>query len=188
MSNDGLNFTRFQKTPILERTNAELSLRSAPTVLLENGMFHMWYVADHGWKTINSEIFKNKQLPQYCLKYACSKDGINWDANKEPIFLPQKDEFGFGRPFIFKDDQRFLLFYSVRRENTSYRIGFAESIDLKDWVRKDDQIGIEVSQQGWDSEMICYPAVISVKGKVFLFYNGNNNGETGFGVAELIEE
>jgi hypothetical protein len=49
----------------------------------------------------------------------------------------------------------------------------------------DDRIGIDVSSTGWDSEMICYPAVITVKGRTFLFYNGNNNGETGFGVAEL---
>ena len=45
---------------------------------------------------------------------------------------------------------------------------------------------IDVSPTGWDAEMICYPAVINVKGKTYLFYNGNNNGETGFGVAELI--
>jgi hypothetical protein len=33
--------------------------------------------------------------------------------------------------------------------------------------------------------MICYPAVIKIYDKTYLFYNGNNNGKTGFGYAEL---
>jgi hypothetical protein len=34
--------------------------------------------------------------------------------------------------------------------------------------------------------MVCYPAVVQVKGQTYLFYNGNNNGETGFGAAQLV--
>ncbi|MFQ5751293.1 MAG: hypothetical protein ACE5HI_04785, partial [bacterium] len=65
------------------------------------------------------------------------------------------------------------------------RIGYAESENGLDWIRKDEEVGIEVSDEGWDSEMICYPAVISVNGTTYMFYNGNNNGETGFGYAQL---
>ena len=46
----------------------------------------------------------------------------------------------------------------------------------------------DVSASGWDSDMTCYPSIITVKEKTYMFYNGNNNGETGFGYAELIEE
>jgi hypothetical protein len=79
------------------------------------------------------------------------------------------------------------MFYSVRYIDKLYRIGYAESIDGINWIRKDNEIDIDVSQEGWDSEMICYPSVISVKEKTYLFYNGNNNGETGFGYAEILE-
>ncbi|MEP5069850.1 MAG: hypothetical protein ABJQ96_04225, partial [Crocinitomicaceae bacterium] len=65
--------------------------------------------------------------------------------------------------------------------------GYAESLDGIEWERKDREVGIDVSEAGWDSEMVCFPSVIKVKDKTFMFYNGNNNGKTGFGVAELIE-
>ncbi|WP_254695037.1 hypothetical protein [Leisingera sp. NJS201] len=36
----------------------------------------------------------------------------------------------------------------------------------------------------WDGEMTCYPARIdTTQGRSFLFYNGNNMGATGVGVA-----
>jgi hypothetical protein len=47
---------------------------------------------------------------------------------------------------------------------------------------------LALSNKGWDSEMMAYPAFIRVNGKGILFYNGNNYGYGGFGYAELIEE
>ena len=41
---------------------------------------------------------------------------------------------------------------------------------------------------GWDSKMICYAAVIDVKGQRLMFYNGNRHGESGFGVAVLEQD
>jgi len=42
-----------------------------------------------------------------------------------------------------------------------------------------------VSADGWDSEMIAYSAVVPYRDRVYLFYNGNNCGRTGFGYAVL---
>ena len=188
-STDGHHFERWARVPVLERNDKELDLRSAPAVFYEDEMFKMWYVAGMGWENIEGDVHKNRLMPVYQLKYGESKDGIKWEIEDKPIFKQERDEFGFGRPFIFKkEDGTYQLFYSVRRKTKSYRIGFAESQDGKSWIRKDGEVGIDVSESGWDSEMICYPAVIAVEGKTFLFYNGNKNGETGFGVAELINE
>ena len=49
----------------------------------------------------------------------------------------------------------------------------------------DDQVGIDVSPSGWDSEMIEYSSIWRHAGRTYLFYNGNNCGETGFGCAVL---
>ena len=47
-------------------------------------------------------------------------------------------------------------------------------------------MGISQSQAGaWDSEMICFPYIQATKYGTYMFYNGNNNGETGFGAAVL---
>ena len=46
---------------------------------------------------------------------------------------------------------------------------------------------IDVSNDGWDSEMICYPYVFDHKGKRYMLYNGNDYGKKGFGLAILIK-
>jgi hypothetical protein len=77
------------------------------------------------------------------------------------------------------------MFFASRTRSKGYRLRYAESTDGLNWTRKDDEIGIDVSESGWDFEMISYPSVVKYKNKVYLFYNGNNLGETGFGYAEL---
>ena len=67
-------------------------------------------------------------------------------------------------------------------------MGYAESYDLVNWIRDDSKAGIEASNEGWDSEMVCYPHVVEVEGKYFMFYCGNGFGQGGFGYAELIVE
>lgn len=188
ISNDLITFTRLKNTPILERTNDELSLRSAPSVIRLRDKFYMVYVSDFGWQAIEGGLFNGKSMPAYCLRSAVSQDGINWNENLSPIVYPANvDEFGFGRPYLYNEGDVYYLFYSIRRKSVSYRIGYAVSTDnCKTWIRKDKIEGLDISPSGWDSEMICYGAPLKVKGKTFLFYNGNNNGETGFGYAELI--
>jgi hypothetical protein len=77
------------------------------------------------------------------------------------------------------------MFYSSRTRSKGYRIGYAESVDGENWTRRDEEIGIDVSEDGWDSQMLAYACVVRHKEKVYMFYNGNNYGETGFGYAEL---
>lgn len=182
---DGTKFHRVQNTPVLERTNEELSLRSAPSLIVEDNIYKMIYVADHGWKDINSELYNGKKMPLYSLKYAESLDGKDWQVHQKPCLIPVGDEFGFGRPYLVKENSIYKLFYSIRSINKSYRLGYSESLDCMNWTRKDVDMQIDVSEFGWDSEMICYPAVIKINNKTYLFYNGNNNGKTGFGYAEL---
>ena len=52
-------------------------------------------------------------------------------------------------------------------------------------TRKDEEIGIDVSESGWDSQMQAYPAVLRCRDRVYLFYNGNDYGRDGFGYAIL---
>ena len=66
-----------------------------------------------------------------------------------------------------------------------YRIGYAYSQSGKIWDLHLDEVGIDVSPNGWDSEMIEYPFVFDHKGQRYMLYNGNDNGRTGFGFAVL---
>jgi hypothetical protein len=75
------------------------------------------------------------------------------------------------------------MWYSVRTVSKGYRLGYARSVDGRRFVRADTEVGIDVSPDGWDSRMLCFGYVIDTKWGRYMFYNGNNYGETGFGVA-----
>jgi predicted GH43/DUF377 family glycosyl hydrolase len=78
------------------------------------------------------------------------------------------------------------MWYSYR--GRSYRIGYAESDNGIEWVRKDEEVGIDVSESGWDSEMIEYPYIFDHEGQRYMLYNGNGYGRTGIGLAVLEEK
>ena len=100
------------------------------------------------------------------------------------------DEHGFGRPWVVKrGPEDYQMFYSVRRRSlAAYRLGYAESTDGINWMRKDCEMGLDVSAGEFDSDAIMYSAVISVGDKTYCFYNGNNFGEKGFAIAELVSD
>lgn len=181
--------SRIQKNPILERNDEELWIRSAPTILKTPEGYRMWYVSANRWEKMDDGIFADRLMPVYTVRQAFSNDGIHWEVLKQSAIEPQnRDEFGFGRPWVCYFDNNFHMWYSVRRRTVPYRIGYARSNDGIAWERKDDSVGIDISAVGWDSEMICYPAVIATNYGTYMFYNGNKNGEVGFGVARLLGE
>jgi len=184
MSEDGgETFGRYSKVPVLDRSHDELFVRTAAYVTATKGLFRMWYVAGSKWVEV-----RGKQVPSYDLRYLESKDGFSWGRRGAICLeLSAEGEFGFGRPFVIKEGSLYRMWYSVRTVSKGYRLGYAESRDGLHWKRKDNEAGIDVSESGWDSEMICFSNIIDVGDKRFMFYNGNNYGETGFGVAVLEE-
>jgi hypothetical protein len=179
--NGGESFQRIIITPILERSDSELYFRCGPFVMQDEDRFKLWYVAGSSWIEIDG-----KMMPVYTINYLESSDGICWgDKGKVCIDIASEDEHGFGRPYVIKEDGFYRMFFSIRKKHKGYRLGYAESVDGIAWIRKDDEVGIDVSEEGWDSEMICYSAIVKYNEKVYMFYNGNEFGKTGFGYAEL---
>jgi predicted GH43/DUF377 family glycosyl hydrolase len=180
-SDGGDTFQRVRRVPILERSDAELLNRTSTFVVRVEDRFRMWYAGGSAWTDVGG-----KQLPVYNLRYLESADGIHWpDEGRICIDFANADEHAFGRPWVIQDDSLYRMFYSVRTRSQGYRIGYAESIDGIEWVRKDDEVGIDVSPEGWDSESIAYASVFRHQGVTTLFYNGNQLGRTGFGYATL---
>ncbi|MCX6355552.1 MAG: hypothetical protein NTZ78_11720 [Candidatus Aureabacteria bacterium] len=180
-SDNGMSFKRLQRTPILERSDKELYFRCASFVLLENDVFRMWYVAGSKWIEIDG-----KKKPVYTINYLESKDGIHWpQEGRVCIGIIRDEEHGFGRPYVIRDGQVYKMFYSIRVKGKGYRLGYAESGDGVEWVRRDEETGIDASEDGWDSEMICYSCILDIHGKRYMLYNGNGFGATGFGYAVL---
>lgn len=183
-SDNGKTFIKYGNAPIIDRTKDFPVSFAAPTVIPDNGIYKMWLWIGKSWTEINKKKYIKANIG-----YAESKDGYKWEIISDTcIVINETAEFSVGRPSVIHENNLFKMWYSVRYIDKLYRLGYAESKDGINWIRKDDEVGIDVSETGWDSEMICYPAVIKVKDKTYLFYNGNNNGETGFGYAELTED
>lgn len=175
----GQTYQRISPAPILDRNTVDPYLTASPCVLHEPGIWRMWYVSGTGW-----EIKDSRPRHRYHIKYAESADGIHWDREGIVcIDYQSREEYAIARPCVMKSGEIYKMWYSCRGD--SYRIGYAESFDGIKWTRKDNESGIDVSASGWDSEMVAYPYVFEHRGVHYMFYNGNDYGRTGIGLAVL---
>jgi hypothetical protein len=184
VSNDGgKNYERISDGPMLERNVIDPFLTASPCILVENGIWRMWYVSCTGWDMKNGA-----PRHRYHIKYCESADGITW--NREGIVCidyRDDDEYAISRPCVIKEaDGIYKMWYSYR--GRFYKIGYAESKNGIKWERRDDESGIDLSDCGWDSEMIEYPFVFDYSGNRYMLYNGNGYGKTGIGLAVLVDK
>lgn len=175
----GESFSRISPAPVVERGPHDPFLTTSPWVLVEDGLWRLWYASGTGWS-------RDDKGPHhtYKIKYAESDDGISWRRRGITcIDFADEGEYAIARPCVVKDGAVYRMWYSYRCD--AYRIGYAESRDGIEWERKDAEVGIDVSEGGWDSEMIEYPCVFDYDGTRYMLYNGNGYGETGIGLAVL---
>ncbi len=187
----GKTFKKVSSGPIMDRSIVDPIGVSTQFVMVEDGIWKAWYTSYTKWETINGI-----PEPFYHIKYAESKDGINWMTNGTVcIDYKTEDEAAIAVPAVIKENSLYKMWYCFRcasdyltNRHKSYRIGYAESEDGINWARKDNIVGIDISEKGWDSIMITYPCVYRHKDKTYMIYNGNGFGKTGFGYAVLEEE
>lgn len=179
---DGHTFTKYSCGPILDRGIYDPHFVGTSCILRENNTWRMWYLSCVRW-----EFEGGKPKHFYHIKYAESENGIEWKRNGTIcIDFNSEDEYAISRPCVVKDDNVYRMWYSYR--GRSYRIGYAESSDGLQWERKDREVGIDVSESGWDSEMIEYPFVFDHGKERYMLYNGNGYGQSGIGLAVLARE
>jgi hypothetical protein len=175
----GRTFYRTSPAPILGRSAVDPYLTASPCVLVEEGLWCMWYISCVRW-----ELLEGGPRHHYHIRYAESTGGREWRrAGHVCLDFAGAEEYAFGRPCVLKDGLVYKMWYCYR--GASYRIGYAESGDRLHWTRRDGDVGIDVAEYGWDSEMIAYPYVFDHRGSRFMLYNGNGYGRTGFGLAVL---
>lgn len=170
---------RLGEGPMMTRTLQEPYSCASPFVMYDGGGYKMWYASMDKWENTQGEP---KHF--YNIKFASSADGVVWERNADvAIDYQTSEEYAFGRPYVAIEDGLFKMWYPFRGLN--YQLGYAESHNGVDWERKDHLVGISVSKQGWDSEMIEYPFIFGVGNDRYLLYNGNGYGASGIGLAVL---
>lgn len=175
-------FKKMFAGPILDRSRFDpCFVASCHVVPISDSLLVMYYLSGLKWQWT-----ANGWKHFYHIKIASSIDGINWHREgKIAIDFKYPEEYAISCPRILFEDAKFRMWYSYRGGPVSekYRIGYAESIDGYDWCRKDDHIKLDVSEEGWDSEMLCYPYIFKFDGNLYMLYNGNNYGGSGVGLA-----
>ena len=186
-SNYGETFTKLGSGPILSYSPDEPFVLSGPKIRRFNDVWYLWYIAGRKWK-----IVKGKAEPVYKIRMATSSNGIHWSkVGKDLIESRIEEDEAQASPDVFYANGSYHMFFcyryssDYRSKKNGYRIGYASSANLTDWRRDDSKAGIDISEEGWDSEMISYPHVFELDGKIYMAYLGNQVGRYGFGLALL---
>jgi hypothetical protein len=173
--------------PVLSYSINEPFVLSGPKIRQYNNTYYLFYIAGRKWIENNG-----KPEPVYKIRMAHSIDGLNWTKNDTDLIESKLEENeAQASPDVFFHNNKYHMFFcyryglDFRGKEKGYRIGYASSDDLINWKRDDTKAGIDVSEEGWDSEMISYPHVFELDGKIYMMYLGNQVGKEGFGLAEL---
>ncbi len=174
----GQTFERPFEGPILDRTPEEPYLAVTPSLCAGK----TFYVSGIRWDMIDG-----RYEPIYVICSAESKDGVHWKRDGVPMIPQNHPQECFSRPWVINSGALWHMWYCYRSAldyrdgRGAYRIGYAISIDGRDWQRKDDEF--ELKRSDWDATMQCYPAVFQASGRLWMLYNGNTFGRKGFGLA-----
>jgi hypothetical protein len=184
---EGKTFMKLGKGPVLSYSTDEPFILSGPKIRKFNSQWVLFYIAGKKW--IPNE---GKPEPVYRIRMATSTDGVNWEKhNKDLIDIKLEEDECQASPDVFYHNGKYHMFFCYRNslnfrgKEGGYRIGYASSMNLVDWNRNDSKAGIDISREGWDSEMISYPHVFELDGSIYMFYLGNQVGRHGFGLAKL---
>ena len=189
---NGNTFKRLGPGPILSSSINEPVLVGDGFVQKFNKTYFMWYIFGKTWiKATDSE----PPARVYKIAYATSLDGINWDkVEAKQIVSDVIDENECqALPTVLEHNGIYHMVFCFRHASDfrtnpkrGYKLGYAYSKDLKNWIRDDEKLSFSLPDEGWDSEMMCYPHLFKVDDQLFLLYNGNNFGRYGFGAAKLV--
>lgn len=177
-------FDRTTSTLLLGKTESEPYLCNGPMLVINNNVQHLFYASGTGWIDVGE-----KKESIYKIMHAKSLDGERWLRSAETCLQDRLTNECQNAPTIFFHENFFHMIYcyrygdNFRNKERGYRLGYAYSTDLDNWFRDDKKLILEGVDEAWEIEMKCYPGVIKVKNKIFMFYCGNNFGQSGFGVA-----
>jgi hypothetical protein len=175
----GDTFARLSAAPILDRGPGQTTIGAIHSAIPDRGLWKIWYACGDGWEYINGRPY-----PQYHIRYVETDDLFAMPRGGAVCLQPQAGEYRIGRPRVYRMAGKYTMYFTKGTISGEYFPGIAYSANGIDWVRRDDELGISLDSSGWDSRMLCYPALIQHRDAILMFYNGNDMGVDGFGVAQ----
>lgn len=183
----GDTFSRLGTGPLLPCTLDEPFFLTVPRVRKFGDTWYMWYSAGKRWLQTDK-----RAEPVYHIRMATSQDGLHWvKEGRDLVACVIGDDECQACPDVFEYQGKYHMIFCYRSSTNyygkegGYRLGYASSTDLRQWTRDDAQVGLNISDSGWDSEMVSFPHVLKLDGAMYLYYLGNQIGRHGFGLAKL---
>jgi hypothetical protein len=146
--------------------------------MYEDGRWRFWYARGDGWELINGKPFPQCEI--------CPVEAVDLleipraGSLCVPVSAP---EYRIGRPRVYRRGKRYEMYYTKGTPAGDYFPGKAWSSDGLQWQRRDEEFELALSPAGWDSVHLCYPSFLRWQDREYVFYNGNDMGVDGFGVA-----
>ena len=168
-------YKKISKSPILGKSKYDPYFVATCFVVKEKKRFEMYYTSNLLWQKI-----KGLAQPKYLIKIAYSKNGIDWiSKNEKVINFTNKNETAITRPWVIKIKNETYMFYSVKKKY--YKI--KTSVYKKNkWIRK-KIFKFENKNLKFDNISQEYSSLIKFKNNIYMFYNGNDYGKQGIGLA-----
>jgi hypothetical protein len=178
---DLTKLTRLQNSPLLDRSDEGLTVRAGITIQEYGKDNIMLYSAGSTFEMINGKLRPN---------YSIFRQNIlglsNFlDSGSEVLRFNSEFEHGLGRPYLIKFKDNLFCFYTIRKRDFLYRSGVAVYSTLNDkFIRNDTLISrMGNNSTGFDDKMVYFPSPCIVGSELWIFYSGNNFGETGLGLS-----
>jgi len=178
-SDNGLEWDKDASNPVLD-LGASGSWDSVevsnPTVVLENGIYQMWYA---GYDGNNLRI-----------GYAASSDGVSWtkDSSNPVLDLGESDSWdsvGVKSPTVVLENDVYQMWY-VGYDGDNLRIGSATSSDGVSWTKDASNPILDLGESGsWDSIGVNSPTVVLEGNTYRMWYAGYDGANVKIGFSSL---
>ncbi len=169
-------FKRYSSAPIIGVSKLNPYFVATCYVRKYQNGFEMYYTSNTSWS-----LKKKRAFPRYLIKKCNSKDGINWKIEDNKLInFYKKSEIAITRPWILNLKNKTVMFYSLKKRN--YKI-CTVIFKNKRWIKENIFEFKKNKSVIFDNVSQEYASLIKYKKKIFMFYNGNEYGKNGIGLA-----
>jgi predicted GH43/DUF377 family glycosyl hydrolase len=163
-SEDGIDFQKYQKNPVL--------IGGGPEIVSKDGIFYLFY-----WKP-------GRSGQGFEIHLSTSRDGFNFKKNsKDPVLSVGEtgtwDSHTVETPRIFLENGIYYMLYcgSDRYDDYPWHAGLATSHDLVKWKKyENNPVFSRGETDDWDEGAIWFTTVEKTDGIYYMWYEGYGGG------------
>jgi predicted GH43/DUF377 family glycosyl hydrolase len=168
-SNAQINWEKYGGNPVLNPDSVSWSSHAAiPVVIFEDQVFKMWFL---GLENISN---------YWCIGYAESSDGLNWDVDEDPVIGPGSpgawDEERMPGSVIRVNDTLKMWYFAAPKNENALSIGYGYySEDSGEWILNPDPVLEKGDPGSWDAGYALCPSVHYDGQTYHMWYSGSES-------------